>query len=104
MNAIAQLCRPLVEKIPGVEKTPEFFEIMRNIDREIQAARDEGKRYISIITYTLMDYNRIKFPSFIDRNKISAKTFWWPYVSTELETRGFKISRTNTLDHYVVEW
>jgi hypothetical protein len=104
MNAIANLARPLVEKIAGVEKTPEFLEIMKNIDREIQAARNAGKRYIGIISYTLMDYNRIKFPSFVDRNKISAKTFWWPYVSSELETRGFKISRTNTLDHYVVEW
>ncbi len=104
MNTIAQLCRPLIEKIPGVEKTPEFLEIMQRIENKIRDAEAAGKRYIGIITYTLMDYNRIKFPSFVDRTKISARTFWWPYVRTELETRGFKISRTNTMDHYVVEW
>lgn len=104
MNTIAKLCRPLIEKIAGVEKTPEFLEIMKRIDIEIRDAEAAGKRYIGIITYTLMDYNRIKFPSFINRNKISARTFWWPYVRTELESRGFKISRTNTIDHYVVEW
>jgi hypothetical protein len=104
MATTSHLYRTLPEKIAGVEKTPEFLEIMKRIDIEIREAEAAGKRYIGIISYTLMEYNRLKFPSFVDRNKISAKMFWWPYVSAELAKRGFKIYDTNTLDHYVVEW
>jgi hypothetical protein len=104
MITATEAARMSNEKLNGIEKTPEFLEIMQRIDSKIHDAIAAGKRYIGIISYTLMEYNRRKFPSFVDRNKINAKTFWWRYVRSELEKNGFTIYKTDTIDHYTVEW
>lgn len=104
MITAAEATRMSNEKLKDIDKTPEFLEIMKRIEIEIRNAIADGKRYICIISYTLMEYNRCKFPSFVNRNTISAKKFWWQYVRSELEKNGFKIYKTNTIDHYVVEW
>lgn len=104
MITAAEATRMSNEKLNGIEKTPEFLEIMQRIENKIREAIADGKRYIGIISYTLMEYNRCKFPSFVNHDTINAKTFWWQYVRSELEKNGFKIYKTNTIDHYVVEW
>jgi hypothetical protein len=104
MITAAEATRMSNEKLKDIDKTPEFLEIMRCIENKIRVAIIDGKRSISIISYVLAVYNRYKFPSFVNRNTINRDKFWWKYVRSELEKNGFKIYKTNTIDHYVVEW
>ena len=104
MITASEATRMSNEKLKDIDKTPEFLQIMQRIENKIRDAIADCKRYIEIISYTLPEYNRCKFPSFVNRNKINRDKFWWQYVRSELEKNGFKIYNTDTIDHYLVEW
>jgi hypothetical protein len=87
-----------------VSGSVEFKAIMVRIERDIRKAIADGRESIEIISYLLPVFNNCKYPSFINRDKIDNNHFWWPFVKTELEANGFKISKTIVSDHYTVAW
>jgi len=92
------------EILKPVNSSPEFKDIMNSIERSIRAAIADGLEQIEIISYTLSARNNFNFPSYINANAIDRDHFWWPYVKTELENNGFRVSNTITRDHYIVAW
>ena len=92
------------EILEPVSGSVEFKAIMAAIERDIRKAVSDGLEKIEIIAYTLQVYNGYKFPKCINRDKIDKDHFWWPYVKTELEKNGFKISDMTMRDHYIVAW
>ena len=92
------------EILEPVSGSIEFKAIMAGIDRIIRKAILDGLEKIEILAYTLQVLNDYKFPKCINISKIDREHFWWPYVKAELEKNGFKISKTITVDHYIVSW
>ena len=96
-----KLTNEILEPVNG---SVEFKAIMAGIERDIRKAIADGLEKIEIIAYTLKAYNDYTFPECVNAGEIDADHFWWPYVKTELEKNGFKISNTITRDHYTVSW
>lgn len=92
------------EILEPVSGSVEFKAIMARIERDIRKAIADGRQSIEIISYVLQVMNNYKFPKCVNRATIDEDNFWWPYVKAELETNGFKISKTMTCDHYIVTW
>ena len=100
-NEARKLTNEILEPVSG---SIEFKAIMAGIDRNIRRAVSDGLEKIEILAYTLQVLNNYKFPKGVNVSKIDHEHFWWPYVKAELEKNGFKISKTITVDHYIVAW
>lgn len=92
------------EILDPVRSSVEFKAIMAGVERKIRNAIADGLESIEIISYTLQVLNDYKFPKCVNRAKIDKDHFWWPYVKTELEKNGFKVSKTIVRDHFNIAW
>ena len=104
MITAAEARRLTDEILEPASGSVEFKAIMAGVERKIRKAIADGLEKIEILSYTLPVLNNYKFPKNVNTSKIDKDHFWWPYVKTELEKNGFKISNTITYDRYIVAW